>query len=66
MGRRRFGGDGLWDPQKMWAEREAEAVICCSASDKTEGLGLGDQRERRRSTSGPPGFLTARDSQDTV
>lgn len=44
-----LGVDGLWDPQKMltvqW-ERDL-SQFSCSTGDKTEGFGLGEQREQK-------------------
>lgn len=44
-----LGVDGLWDPQKMltvqW-ERDL-SQFSCSTKDKTEGFGLGEQREQK-------------------
>lgn len=44
-----LGVDGLWDPQKMltvqW-ERDL-SQFSCSTRDKTEGFGLGEQREQK-------------------
>lgn len=32
-------------------------VFCWSAGEETEGLGLGEQRERRQAVGSRPGFL---------
>lgn len=51
-----LGVDGLWDPQKMltvqW-ERDL-SQFSCSTKDKTEGFGLREQREQKRSAGGLP------------
>lgn len=46
-GRRRLGGEDLWDPQEMWAWKKgrAQQVFCCSAKGGTGVLDLEDRRE---------------------
>lgn len=34
-----------------------QLVFCCIARDETVGLGLGEQRDRRKSVGSLPGFL---------
>lgn len=51
-----LGVDGLWDPQKMLTvQRERDlSQFSCSTKVKTEGFGLREQREQKRSAGGLP------------
>lgn len=44
------GGEGLWNPQELWAEGggRLQQVFCYKARDETEELSLEEQRERER------------------
>lgn len=44
-----LGVDGLWDPQKMLTVQQERDLsqFSCSTGDKTEGFGLGEQREQK-------------------
>lgn len=55
-----LGWDGRRVPQEMWVAGRGEGsmslMFCCSARNKFEGLGLGEQREWIKSAS-PSAFL---------
>lgn len=44
------GGEGLWNPQELWAEGggRLQQVFCYKARDETEEPSLEEQRERER------------------
>lgn len=56
---KRLGGDGLWDPQGMWADEKGRLQLgfCCSTMEKLDALGLGEQNEWGRSVGKLPLFI---------
>lgn len=51
----RLGGNSWWDPKESWVGVGGGLlkVFCCNAGDETDGLHVGEQRERRSAGSLP-------------
>lgn len=55
----RLEGEDLWNPQEMGtrSQERLPKVFCCNDWEETGGLGLGEQKEKRRSVTNLSIFL---------